>query len=351
MKLISFFGLVAAIATAITAQVTAINPKYGAWVMLAGALAASTGGALSKYLAAGPVATGLGIVVAVSGVLAMATGVIPAGYAQVIAVLGTAAAAAGKSLFGWTDSSGDGGTGGGTSGYGGSSMLLIPLVMLATLPFMAATCQKPEDAQRTIVAGTYDAQLAIDASAHTSLAFNTRGRLVLAKHQTILKKLRGVSTAFNEFGAEVEQWPTIDAKSKPALLDAAARLVEKVGAIANDGDLLALDADTQSQVRRGVFIAVTLANGIKVAIAGAPVGTKTRGVLLDENAARTIHARAPKDFTDQDAQLTQDIITIWTDFLVNVKSQRGQTIDTLRGWRDKLYGDLTAFFSTQLARQ
>lgn len=346
MKLISFFGLVATIATAITAQVTAINPKFGAWAMLIGALAASTGGALSKYLAAGPVATGLGIIVAVSGVLAMATGVIPAGYAQIIAVIGTAAAAAGKSLFGWTDS-GDPGDGGGVVP---NSTFLALAVLVGTLPLMAVKCSKPADAQRTIIAGTYDAQLAIDASAKTSLAFNTRGRLSLAKHQAIIKKLRGVSTAFNEFGGEVEQWPTIDAASKPVLLDAASRLIEKVGAIANDGDLVALDADTQSQVRRGVFIAVTLANGIKVAIASAPTGTKTRAALIDENTARLVHARSTRDFTDQDALLTQDIITIWSDFLVKIKTQSGQPIETLRAWRDNLYTTLQAFFTAQLAR-
>lgn len=347
MKLISFFGLVATIATAITAQVTAINPKFGAWAMLIGALAASTGGALSKYLAAGPVATGLGIIVAVSGVLAMATGVIPAGYAQIIAVIGTAAAAAGKSLFGWTDSGGDGGAGGGA--VAGSSFLALA-VLLGTLPLMAVKCNNPANAERSIVAGTYDAQLAIEASGKTSLAFNTRGRLALAKHQTIVKKLRGVSTAFNEFGNEIEQWPTIDAASKPVLLDAASRLIEKVGAIANDGDLVALDAETQSQVRRGVFIAVTLANGIKVAIASAPVGAKTKSIQIDEGTARTAATRGTREFSDQDALLTQDIVTIWSDFLVRIKTQKGQPVETLRAWRDKLYADLTAFFTAQLAR-
>lgn len=348
MQIISVLGLLATIATAITAQVTAINPKFGAWVMLAGALAAAAGGALSKYLSAGPVATALGVIVAVSGVLAMATGVIPAGYAQIIAVIGTAAAAAGKSLFGWTGD-GDGGTPSGTSGYGGSSMLAI-LVLVATLPLMAVKCSKPADAERSIVAGTYDAQLAIDASAKTSTAFNARGRLSLAKHKVILTKLRGVSTAFNEFGAEIEQWPTIDTSSKPLLLDAASRLIAKVGEIANDGDLVALDAETQSQVRRGVFIAVTLANGIKVAIAGAPTGAKTKTIQIDEGTARGVYARSTKDFTDQDALLTQDIVTIWSDFLVKIKTQKGQPVETLRAWRDQLYADLKTFFAAQLAR-
>lgn len=105
-KIISTLGLITAIGTAIAAQVSAINPRYGAWVMLAGTLAAASGGALAKFGAQGPIATGLGLIVAVSGVLAMATDVIPGGFAALVAIAGTAAAAAGKSLFGWEQESG-----------------------------------------------------------------------------------------------------------------------------------------------------------------------------------------------------------------------------------------------------
>lgn len=100
-KIVSWLGLVAAITTAITAQVVTINPRLGAWVMLAGAVAAAAGGALTKYAGAGTLPAALGIVVAVAGVLAMATDVIPTSFAAIIAIVGTAAAAAGKSLFGW----------------------------------------------------------------------------------------------------------------------------------------------------------------------------------------------------------------------------------------------------------
>lgn len=100
-QIVSWLGLVASITTAITAQVVAINPRLGAWVMLSGAVAAAAGGALTKYAGAGTLPAALGIVVAVAGVLAMATDVIPASFAAIIAIVGTAAAAAGKSLFGW----------------------------------------------------------------------------------------------------------------------------------------------------------------------------------------------------------------------------------------------------------
>lgn len=228
-------------------------------------------------------------------------------------------------------------------------MLCVPLLLLGTLPLTAAWCDKPEDAQRTIVAATYDAQLAIDASAHTSTAFNQRGRLSLDKHKAVARKMRGLSTAFNEFGTELEQWPQLDATNKPLAIDAATRLIGKVGAIAGDGDLLAIDADTQSQIRRGVVVAAALANAIKVAIASAPAGAKTRVILLDENEARTIRA-SQKGFSDQDVQLTEEVIGIWSDFLVKLKLQRGQSVDTLRGWRDKLFADLQAYLTAQLAR-
>lgn len=100
-KVISWLGLLAAVLMATVAQITAINPRLGAWVMLISAVAASIGGALTQFAAAGVVPTALGIIVAVAGILAGATDLIPAGYAHIIAILGTAAAAAGKSLFGW----------------------------------------------------------------------------------------------------------------------------------------------------------------------------------------------------------------------------------------------------------
>lgn len=243
----------------------------------------------------------------------------------------------------------------GGSGVGPSSWIsrlyLIPLLMLATLPLMAVTCSKtPDAAQRTIVAGTYDAQLAVEAGGKTSLAFNTRGRLSLPKHKLASMKLKGISTAFNRFGGEIEQWPVIEAGNKQQILDAATRLITQVQIIAEDGELIVIDGETQSQIRRAVFVAVAIANGIKLAIASAPTGTPLVKVQIPEETARTVANRSAKGFTDQDAALTQDLITIWTDFLVKVKSQRGQPLGTLREWSLKAYESNQAFFAAQLAR-
>jgi len=236
------------------------------------------------------------------------------------------------------------------SGGGSYRMFLIPLLLLAVLPFGAWRCNNPEAAERTIVAGTYDAQLALEAGGKTSFAFNSRGRLALPKHKTAVLKLKGISTAFQEFGKEIEQWPTLDAANKPLAIDAATRLLTKAEIIANDGELIAIDEETQSQVRRGVFAAITIANGIKVAIASAPVGTPTTKVLIAEDTARKVNAERSRGFSDQDALLTQDVITIWSDFLVKIKLQRGQPIGTLREWREKAYEANQAFFAAQLAR-
>ncbi|HKX30646.1 MAG TPA: hypothetical protein VJ302_23355 [Blastocatellia bacterium] len=105
MKVISILGLITAVAAGIGSQVAAINPKYGAWTMLAGAVAAAAGGAIRKFQSGGKAVTAVGIIVAVAGVLAMATDVIPGMWAAVIAIIGTAAGAAGESLFGWSGQS------------------------------------------------------------------------------------------------------------------------------------------------------------------------------------------------------------------------------------------------------
>lgn len=240
------------------------------------------------------------------------------------------------------------------SGASGSSwssrMILIPLLLLAILPVSAWRCNSPEAAERTIVAGTYDAQLALEAGGKTSLAFNTRGRLNLPKHKIAVTKMKGLSTAFYEFGKELEQWPTLDAANKPAAIDASTRLLGKVAVVAEDGELIALDQETKSQIRRAVFVASSIANGIKIAIASAPVGTPTAKVLIPEETAREVNSARQRGFSDEDALLTQDVITIWADFLVKIKQQRGQSLPTLKEWGRKAYDDNQAFFAAQLAR-
>lgn len=115
--LISVLGLVTAVATAITSQLTVINPRIGAWVMLLGTVLSGVGGAVHKRLSLGPATTFLGVIAAVFGILSQATSVLRPSIAQVIAVLGTSATAAGVSLLGW-ETKPKGGTGGLTMSLG-----------------------------------------------------------------------------------------------------------------------------------------------------------------------------------------------------------------------------------------
>lgn len=108
---ISVLGLVTAVATAITSQLTATNPRIGAWLMLGGTVASAIGGAVHKRLSLGPVATFLGVITGVVGVVAQATDVARPSIAQVIVVIGTAATASGVSLLGWESKSKNGGGG------------------------------------------------------------------------------------------------------------------------------------------------------------------------------------------------------------------------------------------------
>lgn len=102
-RVISILGLIAAVGTAIAAQVTDLNPRAGAWMLLGAGVAASAGGTISKLLQASRGAVFLGLVISVSGALAMSQGLFSSKLITIFSILGTALAAAGKSLFGWTD--------------------------------------------------------------------------------------------------------------------------------------------------------------------------------------------------------------------------------------------------------
>lgn len=100
-KLITILGVIAAVASAILAQVEVISASTGAIVALVGALAAAAGGALTKFIEGTKAVTVIGVLVAVAGVLAGAGDLVGDKYAQYAAILGTALTAIGKSLFGW----------------------------------------------------------------------------------------------------------------------------------------------------------------------------------------------------------------------------------------------------------
>lgn len=103
-KLVTILGVVAAVASAILAQVEVISVQTGAIIALVGALAAAAGGAITKFFEGTKIVTITGVLIAVAGVLAGAGDLIGAQYAQYAAIFGTALTAIGKSLFGWESS-------------------------------------------------------------------------------------------------------------------------------------------------------------------------------------------------------------------------------------------------------
>lgn len=100
-KIVSVLALIAAVSTAIATQVADLNPRAGAWVLLIAGVAAAAGGTVSKLLDASRGAVFLGLIVSVTGAMAMSQGLFSPKLMSIFSILGIAAAAAGKSLFGW----------------------------------------------------------------------------------------------------------------------------------------------------------------------------------------------------------------------------------------------------------
>lgn len=323
MKVISFLGLLAAIATAVTAQVTALNPKYGAWVMLAGAVAASTGGALSKYLNAGPVATGLGIIVAVAGVLAMATNVIPASYAQVIAVLGTAAAAAGKSLFGWED-------GGAVTGSSFKSLLLV--LLFAGLGFGAVGCAKFR-AGETAAETTARKKAVYGAQAVTALQGWSDLTLVIEKGGAIGADGAKASYAANEKAltaldlvrSRVKQgYPSKDILP---IIDATLDDLDKAEA----AGLFGSTPNAQAKLQEVLFSVRFGFNSIKAVIAATQEPSIQAARAVAQRSQRTVSAQPP---------WWQDAVLVAQNVIIKMLEQ--SRMDAAAAWTD---GDA---LSTQL---
>lgn len=102
-KIISYLGIVAAVAMAVAPQLTSMNPKTAQWVLLAGTLATALGAALTRFLSASVWPTVIGVLLAAAGVITGANGLIGSRWAFGAGVVGTVLAALGRSLFGWLD--------------------------------------------------------------------------------------------------------------------------------------------------------------------------------------------------------------------------------------------------------
>lgn len=112
---ITALGIAASTVTFSLAQIAnAIPPwlaPYVPYIMLAGALAATVGGALTKLLDASPWATWIGIGVAITATAVAYGQYLPDWVTQGATVLGALLAALGASIFGWGEDQGDGGDG------------------------------------------------------------------------------------------------------------------------------------------------------------------------------------------------------------------------------------------------
>jgi hypothetical protein len=225
---------------------------------------------------------------------------------------------------------------------------LLCSLLCGALGFKA--CSNPDGAQRNIHAAGYDAQLALEAGARTAKAFNARGRLSRDKYRYTLRKLSEASEAIHRLNLEIEKYPTIDPANKQAVLAAVDEFLSRFDTIIADNLLIQLDAETQSQVRRWLFVARSIGLGIKVAVAGVSTPTPSAKVLITEATAKDIQSRATaRDFSDQDAQLVADIVNISTDFLIRIKEQKGLSTDQIRSLRDDQYARLRKFLASELA--
>jgi len=209
----------------------------------------------------------------------------------------------------------------------------------------------PANLERNIVAAGYDLHLGFEAGAKSAKAFNSRGRLGDEKYKAVVSKMSGLTEAAQRFNLRLDEIPQITPENKQQVIDLIDGFLADIDGVIADNLIVDADKDTQSQVRRWLFVARSVGQGIKVAVAAVSKPTPTEKVLIDQGSIKSAASKArSRDFTDNDAALVQDLINISTDFLVDVLAQRGETVDTLRTWRNDLYATLKSFYAAELAR-
>ena len=231
------------------------------------------------------------------------------------------------------------------------SFLLIGLLVVAGSAWKCGgEGGDPANLERNIVAAGYDLHLGFEAGAKSAKAFNSRGRLSDAKYKTVISKMSGLTEAAQRFNLRLDTIPQITPENKQEVIQLIDGFLADVDGVIADNLIVEADADTQSQVRRWLFVARSVGQGIKVAVAAVNKPTPTEKVLIGKESIKGASDKArSRDFTDNDAALVQDLVNISTDFLVDVLAQRGQTIDTLRTWRNDLYATLKTFYAGELA--
>lgn len=254
----------------------------------------------------------------------------------------------------WKDADGPQGPPSGDGVVGSSvyrSLLLIGLLVVAGSAWKCGgEGGDPAVLERNIVAAGYDLHLGFEAGAKSAKAFNTRGRLADAKYKAVISKMSGLTEAAQRFNLRLDTIPQITPENKQEVITLIDGFLVDIDGVIADNLIVEADADTQSQVRRWLFVARSVGQGIKVAVAAVQKPTETSKVLIGKESIKGASDKArSRDFTDNDAALVQDLVNISTDFLVDVLAQRGQTINTLRTWRNDLYNTLKAFYAGELA--
>lgn len=140
-KVISILGVIASVLFATAPQFSTIQPKTAAWLTLIGTVATAASGALARFGASNIYITVVGVVVAVTGVIAGASDLIPQNITFIMTVIGTAVAAFGKSLFNIGESDENGGS---------SLPSILILGSVLTLAGATSACDKTNEYAKTL---------------------------------------------------------------------------------------------------------------------------------------------------------------------------------------------------------
>ncbi len=342
-KIVTWLGVISAVASAIAGQVGTLNPKTALYIVLAGSLAAAIGGALAKLVESSVFVTVIGVGVAACGVLAGAGDLIGTGKAAVIAIIGTALTAIGKSLFGWGDNDSPNG---GPTAPGGFQWLLT-FALLGTA--LTATACDWGKAERPLVAAGYNFQIGILATAKVTGAVRQfkPGSLSPEKAREFLIALQKTSQVGQSFSQAIDQTIEINPQTKSALLGEADRYLAEVD------KTIGVLAPGETEIRSWLLVVRAGASAFKIAIASIEVPTPTAKVKANvanavKQSERALKTRS-RDVNDT-VMLIDALGVISADFTADVLAQKGLDAATLRTQRDVKYQAAQSFITEELRK-
>lgn len=224
----------------------------------------------------------------------------------------------------------------------------LGLLLLANVALFSA-CGDAEKSARNIVAAGYDVYLALDAAAQSAKAFHEAGRISAEDYKTLLRKLDGIRESARRLNTHFDQLPFIDPANKLEVIEAARQLGNEIAELIASGLLKKIDESTQAQIRRWAFVGSTIVDGIKIAVAAIQTPTPVNKVLVAETTARAVQTQSQRAFTDADANLVRKLSEIGSSFVAKLVAQKGQTIETLRAWRENQHIALAKFLADELS--